>query len=254
MKKRIKNIIKRFIPEFIISYYRLNIKDIRLNKKIRNFYSQLIYKEDLCFDIGANKGNRILPLLQLGAKVVAVEPQKECVDILYKRFRNKITIVQKGIGAKNEIRNFYVSENPVLSSFSVDFINNTKNDRFINNNWDSIEKIEIIKIDDLISLYGKPRFIKIDVEGFEFEVLQGLNFSIDFLSFEFILPELKKNAINCINRVNSISDKYVFNYSVNESMEFELKEWLSFDEMLNVIESFGDNKCWGDIYAKLVFK
>jgi len=37
----------------------------------------------LCFDVGANVGNRIEPMLQIGAKVIAIEPQKKYCETLH---------------------------------------------------------------------------------------------------------------------------------------------------------------------------
>ena len=51
-------------------------------EKQLHFYREFTGPGDLCFDVGANTGNRIDPLLQLGAKVVAVEPQKNCYRFL----------------------------------------------------------------------------------------------------------------------------------------------------------------------------
>lgn len=45
------------------------------------FYEQFIRPNDICFDIGANMGNRTEVFLKLGAKVIAVEPQSECVNL-----------------------------------------------------------------------------------------------------------------------------------------------------------------------------
>ncbi|UCF00102.1 MAG: hypothetical protein JSV82_03285, partial [Planctomycetota bacterium] len=39
-----------------------------------DFYSQLIKRDDLCFDIGANIGDKTNVFVHLGAVVVAVEP------------------------------------------------------------------------------------------------------------------------------------------------------------------------------------
>jgi FkbM family methyltransferase len=42
-------------------------------------------------------------------------------------------------------------------------------------------------MDTLISLYGKPDYCKIDVEGFEINVLKGLNIPLNLVSFEYHL-------------------------------------------------------------------
>ena len=53
--------------------------------------------------------------------------------------------------------------------------------------------------DNMISRYGSPEFTKIDVEGYEFEVLNGLSQPIKTISFEFTSEE-KKQAFACPRR------------------------------------------------------
>lgn len=245
-----KQFLKKILPPFLLGYYR-NSKEFIPNRKRRKFYSSFIKKHDLCFDVGANSGNRISPLLKIGAKVLAIEPQEQCVSILKQKFGKKINIVSKGLGEKNEIRNFFISENSVLSTFSDDFISKTENDRFSDNTWNEGVKIEITTLDNLINDYGIPHFIKIDVEGFEFSVLKGLNTPVNWISFEFIFPELTQNATSCILRLIELSSSYLFNYSEGESMDFVLEDWVSADVMLQNIKQNGNSNSWGDIYAKL---
>ena len=49
---------------------------------LAGFYSTFVSTGDLCFDIGANYGNRTKVFLRLGARVVAVEPQPSCCQVL----------------------------------------------------------------------------------------------------------------------------------------------------------------------------
>lgn len=46
-----------------------------IKNKIKKLF-QFIKKNDLCFDIGANEGDQTSLFLELGAKVVSVEPQR----------------------------------------------------------------------------------------------------------------------------------------------------------------------------------
>ena len=62
----------------ILIYYWKPFNESRL----KQFYGQFITKGDLCFDVGAHLGNRSNAWLKLGAKVVAVEPQPQCIRYL----------------------------------------------------------------------------------------------------------------------------------------------------------------------------
>jgi len=44
-------------------------------RRMRRFYQQFVRSGDLCLDIGAHLGNHVRVWLELGAQVVAVEPQ-----------------------------------------------------------------------------------------------------------------------------------------------------------------------------------
>ncbi len=50
--------------------------------KKKRFYSELIKKNDLCFDIGANIGSKSKLFIKTGAKVIAFEPQSSCFEVL----------------------------------------------------------------------------------------------------------------------------------------------------------------------------
>ena len=71
-------------------------------RKVLNFYSQFIKKGDLCFDVGAHKGNRTEIFLKLGARVVAIEPQERCVRYLQSKFGKnpQFSLVKKGLSDK----------------------------------------------------------------------------------------------------------------------------------------------------------
>lgn len=58
-------------------------------KRRQLFYGAFVKKNDLCFDVGANMGNRITPMLNIGAKIIAIEPQEECCKYLRLKFGKK---------------------------------------------------------------------------------------------------------------------------------------------------------------------
>ncbi|TKK70329.1 FkbM family methyltransferase [Ilyomonas limi] len=215
------------------------------------FYSQFFSKNNLVFDVGANMGNRVKLFLQIGAKVVAVEPQKSCIRQLQDEFGKRIIIVKKGCGAKEEVKDFYISETDVLSSFSEDFIKKTKDGRFSCHKWEQKDSIELTTLDILISQYGMPEFIKIDVEGYEPEVLKGLTKKVPYISFEYIVPELKENLIKCIELINDMNPNAFYNYSMGESFVLS-GEWVNKENFLQIISAtdFDSKTDFGDVYVR----
>lgn len=235
----------RILPNKVYSAEKLEIK------KRSNFYSQFIQKGDLVFDIGANMGNRVASFVALGARIIAVEPQRDCCTFLKERFGNKITVVGKGVGDREDILDFYVADSNILSTFSKERIDQLKPGRFAEHSWQKAEKIAVTTLDNLIELYGVPSFIKIDVEGMEPEVLRGLSQKVKWISFEFTVPEETDKLLNCMEQVWTIDENAEFNYSPGETMELALQEWLRFEQMAVFIRSRKFvNASWGDIYVR----
>lgn len=241
----IKDIKNKVIPSHL---YKKELEEDAVRKV---FYSKFILKGDIFFDVGANVGNRVLPLLELGAKVFAFEPQKSCRNILKWRFGGKITVIPKALGENEDEKNLHVSNFSGISSISTDWINSVKDTRFKNYEWGAVEKVQITTLDKAIKTYGVPKFIKIDVEGYELEVLKGLSQPIDIISFEYTTPEQTDKAIACIKRISLLDKNIECNYSIGESMKFSLTKWVKVEEMLSIVnsKSFIDTN-FGDIYLR----
>lgn len=215
------------------------------------FYSKFIKSGDICFDVGANMGNRVLPLLAIGAKVVAVEPQANCYEYLKQKFGKRITVVGKGLGAVEAVKKFYVSNTSVLSSFSEEWIDSVKDGRFDAYTWDEPINLEITTADKLIETFGLPSFIKIDVEGYELEVLKGLTQPVKMISFEYTVPEQTARAIQCIDQILTHNPNIECNYSSNESMQWGMEKWLLPAEMKKFIAGNDFiSTGFGDIYVR----
>jgi FkbM family methyltransferase len=216
------------------------------------FYSQFIKEDDLCFDIGANLGNRTSIFSKLGATVVAVEPQEYCVKLLYRKFKKNdhIVIVNTALGERDGEGELMISDAHTISSFSEDWIDSVKaSGRFSNYRWDRKKTVQMTTLDRLIEKYGRPVFCKIDVEGYELQVIRGLSDAIDCISFEFI-PEFSKPVVDAVKHL-SVLGNYKFNYSLGESMSFALSEWVSQDEIVDILLAIRDKNIYGDIYARL---
>jgi hypothetical protein len=133
-----------------------------------------------------------------------------------------------------------------LSSEWVDAV--VASGRFADVRWEKRELVTVTTLDNLISRYGVPRFVKIDVEGYEHQVLRGLSSPVPNLSFEFT-PEFSRMAYDCIDRLSELG-MGMFNYSPGESMQLALKDWVSAAELRKVLSHLaGDPMAIGDVYS-----
>src|SRR6187455_1134240 len=141
-------------------------------------YRQFVRPGDLVFDIGAHVGDRVAAFRRLGAKVVAVEPQPalaSTLTMLYGRSSN-VVIERAAVGGKaGDVRLMVNTDNPTISTASNAFIHAAQDaPGWQGQHWDKSIRVPMTTLDALIGEHGVPAFIKIDVEGFEEEVLMGL--------------------------------------------------------------------------------
>ncbi len=218
------------------------------------FYSQFVASGQLFFDIGANYGNRAKIGLKLGADVVAVEPQDECVRIMRMCYPNskKLTILHQALGSTEGCAEMMISNASTLSTLSPDWMDSVKaSGRFKNFQWDRKQSVKLTTLDALISKFGTPAFIKIDVEGYEYEVIRGLTRPVNAISFEFT-PEYIAPALACIRHLQHLG-AIETNYSIGESMAFVLPDWIAAADMIDELTSYvARNRQFGDIYVRFV--
>ncbi len=257
--KKLLKAVRLYKPILIIKKEIDRLKSKR-NEKLYHknrivFYRKLLKPGNLVFDIGANIGNRVQVFKELECNVIAVEPQLNCVKTLKKKFGNSIVIEQIGLGKQEGIMEMFIADESTISTFSKEFIEKTKNNKFKRNNWDQKQEVRISTLDQLITKHGIPEFCKIDVEGFESEVLKGLSKKIPIISFEYNVPEMSENVYLCLQLLNNISEDYLFNFSIGESMAFKLDRWLPYRDFLSLtLTKEFLNSDFGDIYATINIK
>jgi FkbM family methyltransferase len=226
-------------------------------RRMRRLYREFLGPGDLGFDIGAHVGSRVRAWRRLGARVIAVEPQPDCVRVLrlfFGRDRN-VTVVPGAVGAKaGRARLALSTATPTVSSMSPDWIESVTADRsFGRVRWDRFVEVEVATLDDLIATHGLPAFCKIDVEGFETDVLAGLTRPLRGLSFEYLPPahDAALAVLELVERLGAAAGGYRYNYSPIETMRLASERWLDATELVRLLERYRPLGRSGDIYARL---
>jgi FkbM family methyltransferase len=215
-------------------------------------YREFIKPGDLVFDIGAHVGDRTAAFRRLGARVVALEPQPalgKTLRLIYGR-DPMVTIQTVAVGRQSGSITLNVNRaNPTVSTASADFMAAARAPGWEGQVWSKRMQVPLTTIDALILSYGKPAFIKIDVEGFEAEALSGLSQPVAALSFEVTLIQ-RGVAHLCIERCRALGYAQ-FNAALGESQSFEHDDWVDADAICRWVDGLSPQANSGDVYARL---
>jgi len=253
--RRLKNLLKKTFVYGFVKSSRAKKQLARWtphDQEMLDFYRGFVSAGEVCFDVGANIGNRVKILLRLGARVVAVEPQRECVKVLKAVFGRHphFTLVEEALGAAEGHAEIMIGSANTISSLSREWVDAVvKSGRFGDQRWDGTQQVTLTTLDRLIARYGAPAFIKIDVEGFEYEVVKGLSRTVKALSLEFT-PEMLESTFRCLEHLEGLGE-IELNYSIAESMRFSLDEWVTRSELVEILSTLADDhQLFGDVYVR----
>jgi len=200
-------------------------------------FKKLINKGDTVIEVGGHIGYISLYFSNLVGKegvVYVFEPGINNLPYLKNNVKEKhnIVVIEKGVGNSNARMPFYIENltgqnNSFVKDFK-DFKRNKKNS-FVNASVEEVT-VDVVRLDDFI--FDKkisPNIIKIDVEGFEFEVIKGMSYILK--NYKPILMIEVENNIN--NRIEYKSIKGIYNFMVNE-------KYIIFNDNLKLIKSYNE--------------
>lgn len=213
-------------------------------------YDHIIHeiKDKLCVDVGANIGCITKLLTDHYAKVIAIEPIKKLTN--HENFKKAYKILNTCISDHIGEIQFYESNYTGLSSCRQDW-------KFIAKQgykaqW-KLKTLPCITLDSLIKDENQiPFFIKIDVEGYEYKCLKGLNHIPEYLLIEYTKSDIQINELTEIiyNKFKNIENIwYTCGFKKNNKKYLNFYETNSMNNLIKQIHEF-DNDIQGDILIK----
>lgn len=145
-----------------------------------DIFKDLIREDDIILDIGANIGYYVIleSLMAKNGRIIAVEPSKNNFMLLKKNIElnnlNNVNVYNIAFGLKNENLKFYISKYGNLSS-------PIKTENTINE-----EIVKSMRVDDFLKNKEKPTIIRLDTEGYEYEILFSAKETLDYTDKIFI--------------------------------------------------------------------
>jgi FkbM family methyltransferase len=220
-----------------------NRQQIFAREKQFDFYRHLLgglHAGDLIFDIGANEGFKTDLFLRLGARVVAIDPDETNQSILRERFlklrlvRKPLVIVGKAVSDKIAVETMWIDgPGSAVNTLSQKWATTLKGNKARHTcghcglDFARQKTVETTTIEDLIHAHGVPKFIKIDVEGYELNVIRSLKRPVEYLSFEVNLPEFRPEGLQCVDLLGRLAVSGKFNYAVDCEQGLALEQWSS---------------------------
>jgi FkbM family methyltransferase len=216
-------------------------------------YARFLEPGQLAFDIGAHVGDRIGSFRRLGARVVALEPQPLCARAIRAIYADdpEVTVREAACGPRPGTLTLHINtRNPTVTTASAEFLKAADGaDGWEGQVWDQAVDVPVTTLDALVAEHGLPQFAKIDVEGFEADVLAGLSVQLPALSFEFTTIQ-RDVAVRCLDHMMGLGD-YRFDLSLGEDHALSFGHWVTATEMQLHIEGLPHDANSGDIYCVL---
>ncbi len=209
----------------------------------RTFLAQFLGPGCLAFDVGANIGIRSEIMLSLGARVVAFEPQPICARETRARGNDSLVVVEKAVGERTGSAQLFLKHASVQASLI---------EKWQGGPTTGVLRVPVTTLDDEIEKFGLPNFCKVDVEGYEAQVIRGLSSPIPTISLEYHCDnagiEKVRDILVHLEKIGS----YEVNLIGGEDPVWLSSSWLPVARFMESFPEIAGPHYWGDLFVRLI--
>jgi FkbM family methyltransferase len=164
-------------------------KAVGTRRHQRRLFAELVRPGDLVFDVGANIGEFTGAFRDLGARVLAVEPQPRLGAHLRHRFGADpgVTVVGTAVSDHAGEATLYTTTADALATLEEARAEHPAGPG-AELAWGDTITVPVQTLDALMAEHGSPVLVKIDVEGHEHRVVRGLTVARPSIFFEVNPP------------------------------------------------------------------
>jgi FkbM family methyltransferase len=198
-----------------------------------NEFKRLIKDGDTIIEIGGHIGyfsTYFARLVGSNGRVFVFEPSKSNLSYLHRNIsllpndlKIIVDVIEKGAGSVNESLEFYLD--PITgqnNSFVKDFDGFLINKKFQAESTIEVVStiVDVIRLDDFVNDSNLiPNFVKIDVEGFELQVLNGFSNTLSKFRPK-LMVEIQKDELEIFNLFQHLNYS-IFNDRSEKLINFE---------------------------------
>ena len=248
--KSLKNRFRKYLKSYPIMSGRLfdvgSLK-IMLNGRFENYelislknnvFNKINSKNSNALDIGANIGNHSLFFSDHFLNVYSFEPSEINFELLKLNIKSKANIkaFKYGASSKDQKIVLYTLSNSDSGHSSVMYSENS------NINFDNKETIDLVNLDNFLNKnnISNVKFIKIDVEGYEFEVFKGIQELIKkdkpIIAFEQLINGLKNHTSDSINFLKKNNYNYFYETDFVNRKKYRFKIFYIFSSLIHIFK------------------
>ena len=205
----------------------------------------------MAYDIGANTGICTEWFLKHNYdKVISVEPGASDFQYLSKRYcsNDRVILLNNALSDRSGVIDFYECSCSTLSTADTEWIHSS---RFAGQYTWSLTHKNAITLDQMFKIYGYPDFLKIDVEGSEYQVIKGMTRKIDcIIGFEWAEEKWEQIllTIQYLQKLGYTQFSYTNADSMDDILTLKYCSWNECEIHNNINPA--RKREWGMIYIK----